>query len=55
MEIQDLQDQMVIEENLVKMEYQVHLVLWEKRVLLEVMDHLDFQVTKDRQENRATP
>jgi len=55
METQDLQDQMVIEENLVKMEYQVHLVLWEKRVLQEVMDHLDFQVTKDHQENRVTP
>jgi len=55
MEIQDLQDQMVIEENLVKMEYQVHLVLWEKRVLQEVMDHLDFQATKDHQENRVTP
>ena len=55
MEIQDLQGHLVIEENLVKMEFQVHLDQWEKRVLLEVMDHLDFQVTKDRQENRGTP
>jgi len=55
MEIQDLQGHLVIEENLVKMEFQVHLDQWEKRDLLEVMDPLDFLVIKAHQENRVTP
>jgi len=55
MEIQDLQDQMGIGENLVKMGYQVHLDLWEKRVLLVVMDHLECLAIKVHQENKVTP
>jgi len=54
MEIQDLQDHLVIEENLVKMEFQVHLDQWEKRAPLEVMDHLASLVIKAHQENKVT-
>ena len=54
MEIQDLQDHLVIEENLVKMEYLVQLDLWEKKVHQEVMVHLDSLVTKVQEENKET-
>jgi len=53
-EIQDLQDPQVIEGSLVRMESRVHLDQWEKRVLLEVMDHQDFLDIKVLQENKVT-
>jgi len=55
MGIQGLLDHLVIEESLVKMECQVLLDQWEKKVPLEVKDHLEILVIKAHQENKVTP
>ena len=52
MGIQDHLDLQELEANLVRMEYQVHLDPWVKKVLQEVRDHLDFLAIKVPQENK---